>query len=132
MTYSKTAVSIVNEKALIFPCWKYFPTSSANGRIISTDYVEVTNISYKTNSVFVIDLNDDFILFGKIVNIFVKEKDVYFLLKPLINMYFDEHISAFKVEENGNFILKNINNLPSIHECNFIKKEPLEIPKYIL
>ena len=62
----------------------YFPASELGEKIVSTNFAEFQGREYKINMVLVLEMGDnDLLNFGKIVEIFVKGKDIYLLMQPL-------------------------------------------------
>lgn len=109
----------------------YFPNITEN--IFSTNSVELKDILYEVNMVFVLEMNEnDQLIFGKIAKIFIVKNEAILLMEPLYNIYFDDHLFGYKVQAGGKLQLKNVSDLIDIQPCTFIEKESLVIPKYVL
>ena len=72
--------------------------------------------------VHVLRIGEEAVKFGKILNIYVKENEVYFLIKPLNYVYFNEHLYAYCVTESIRSIVNKLKDLPNIHPCFCTKK----------
>ena len=100
---------------------KYF-SSSAKDYIVSTPYVKVKEKEFKIDMIVVVEIGQgDSIIFGKIKNIYIKNKEVFLLLQPFASTGFDEHYFAYTVDEIETCIFKNVDQLPNIHPCLCIK-----------
>ena len=60
--------------------------------------------------------------FGKILQIFVSNNNIYLSMQPFGSIYFDEHVYAYCVQQYTTFILKSVNELPEIHPCIMMTK----------
>ena len=73
----------------------YFPDSKDDEQILSVTSAEFHGLQYSLNMIFVVEINEnDYLLFGKITDIFVKEKKLFFRMEPLKTLYFDVHYYA--------------------------------------
>ena len=96
-----------------------------NQLVFSFKSLEYINIEYMTGIVVVIKTYDDILTFEKFIEIYLKENEVYFRLPPLQIRYFDDHVSAYYVRISVVRIIKNVNELPEIHPCQFVTEEIL-------
>lgn len=69
--------------------------------------------------IFVLDIKEDFLSFGEIIKIFIKDHNLYLLMKELENEYFNEHIFAYKIKtiKIVKYIQKNVSDLLDIFPC---------------
>lgn len=103
---------------------KYFPSCELEEEIISTNHVSFKGIDYKDDMIFVTEMGDnDLLEFGKIIEIFVRGEHIHLLMQPLSTLCFNEHFYAYHVKERNVCVLKNIFELPNIHQCLSIKKQ---------
>ena len=103
---------------------KYFKDTEDSEKIYSTDHVEFNGIEYNTKMVLVLEMGiDDKLKFGKIVNIFIKNDQVYFLLQRLIPLAFENHTFAYRVIKKCSCLIKNCNQIPNIHQCLLFESE---------
>lgn len=102
---------------------KYFPRSCITDEIFSTDCVESNGIEYKEKMVFVVEMGpNDLLVFGKVIEILIKEKQVFLVMQPLVSIFFDEKFFAYNVVARETYILKNCLELPNIHPCLLVEK----------
>lgn len=90
--------------------------------IFETSYIDSNEIIYKIGMVFVTEMGVDKLSFGKVINIFFHQENVYLLLSPLAVTGFDDHYFAYNVKDTNLRILRQINELHDIHPCLLIKK----------
>lgn len=100
----------------------YFPTANENNNIIVTKRIEHHGYNYEVDMIIVSEMGDnDALTFGQIYNIFVKNEEVFLLIKKCLVLYFDDHRYVYYVEIQSKFELKNIKEFPDIHPCFLIK-----------
>lgn len=112
---------------------KYVDTLIEYGRLVKTklartlyynaadkeEYKNITinNIKYSKDTIFVTDINENGIEFGKIENIFVVDGVVKFQFVPYETLGFDDHYFAYKVEMKEDSYLINFEDLGSKTPC---------------
>ena len=101
---------------------KWFPNIDLNITILEVNNVEVNEIKYSLNLVLVLNISEGSLKFGKIIRIFIVNKQVFVLINPLVVNYFDEDYFAYQVEEFNICILKNIKELPDVQPCLLCRK----------
>lgn len=95
----------------------YFPDITRNERIFKTDHLKYKEIDYKVNMIIVTEIGNNTINFGKIKQIFFKGEEIYLLLQPLSQLYFDDHIHAYRVDPSSICIIKKTTLLLNISPC---------------
>ena len=72
--------------------------------------VKIDVAYYSEHVTIVVDLNSSGspILGVIIKNIYVSEKTIYFILKPVVIIYFDEHLFSNRVEFREKILLKSL------------------------
>lgn len=114
---------------------KYFGNVEDNDEVVSTSHATLNGTEYHVDMVFVTEMGDnDLLRFGRIVQIFIKNHNVYLLMQPLTVLVFEEHCYAYRVNPRKVNILKNANELPDLHPCLFVQRDnsPFVATKYIL
>ena len=93
---------------------KYFPTVEDHTNIITSNSIILSEIVFTVGMVFVTSIgNEDLPSFGQIEEIFVKEKSVFFLIKPFVSISFNEHYFAYNVKSLNNLLLVSADKLPN-------------------
>lgn len=113
---------------------KYFIGVPEEEIIMKTDLITVRGVTYKLDSVLVINIGDESLLFGRIIDMFVKSKEVFALIQPLHFSYFEDHLHAYHVIEGPISILRKISELLDIQPCALLKRDNLlyVVPKHSL
>lgn len=97
----------------------YIPTiKTAN----SHKFVKICGKKYICGSIIVIEINDKEVEFGKILKIYNISKHVYFLVSEVVNLLFDYHYYAYKVNVyNEPHAFYNTKMLPKVGPCLLTK-----------
>lgn len=96
----------------------YFFDCHSKEKIFETKHVEFNRIEYKTDLVLAIEMGDDNKLkFSKILNILIKNKQVYLLSEALTIKYFEKQVYAYQVRQKDIPVTKEIHEIPDIHSC---------------
>lgn len=76
-------------------------------------------VNYQIGMLFVTTIEEDYLTFGEIVIIFIKNNNVYLLMKEFENEYFNEHIFAYKIRVTSaiKHVIKNVMELPDKYPC---------------
>jgi len=86
----------------VYNCRRYFPMVNCNEDLYQTRHVVYNGIVYKINFYYVVDISrEDYVIFGKLVNIFICKEEIFLLLKVFEKIYFDEHFGAYFVREHN-------------------------------
>lgn len=112
----------------------HFP-NSRHEKIFETNRCSYKGIDYATELLFIQKLGEDDLLdFGQIKSIFIKNEEVFLLMRRWRFILKDFDYDAFLIEESAVFVLIQPEDLPNLHPCYLVEQdnEFYALPKYEL
>lgn len=84
--------------------------------------IKINGSIYKKDLVVVVDNSDILKLFGEIIDIFEENNKVKFKINQYREVYFDDHVQAYVLDQNDSEeIIVNFNDLPNMPPCYSVK-----------
>lgn len=95
-----------------------FPDSKFDEKIFSTESVTYKGINYVIDLLIITEIgNDDILVFSRIKNIFIRNGEIYLLLKRFQTLQYDDNFNARLLQNRETFILKNQKDLSDFPPC---------------
>lgn len=100
---------------------KYFKDSDL---IFKTNKITFNDVKYAKGMIVVAEIGENGLLnFGEIDVFFLKENEVFAVLKLIKSLYFDDHYNAYNVYKDEKTVFISLNELPNIQPCTLIEKK---------
>lgn len=99
-----------------------------NTIVTSLKYIEIIGKHFSEGTVLVTKIAEDNPMFGIIKNIFMWNTNIFFQIKEFDTLYFDHYYHSYQVKSNESNcdIISNVNLIPKLPPCLYIRKNSNE------